>query len=91
MANIVSISHWFPIVIICPVTKLPDFLYATVTFDDGEFHELYKIRRRIKKVSSWRYCFMEDVAQSLYAEFTDAKEIKVTLLFGRHNVLLRRN
>lgn len=86
MANIVSITHWFPIITICPVTKLPDFLYATVTFDDDKFHELYEVRKRIKKVSAWRYCFMEDVASSLRKEFPDASEIKVTLLTGRHNI-----
>ena len=91
MVSIISISHWFPIITICPVTKLPDFLYATITFEDDKFHELYEIRKRIKKVSMWRYCFMEDVAKSLLHEFSDAAEIRITLLTGRHKIILRRN
>lgn len=84
----VSISHWLPVITFCPVNRLPDFLYITVTFEN-EFQELYAIRKRIRKVASWKLKFMEDIAADLRKEFPSAVNIKVQLIFGRHVILAK--
>jgi hypothetical protein len=88
MLSSIRISHWLPIVTFCPVNKLPDVIYVTVEFPS--FAELYAVRKRIRKLVSWKLCFMEDVAAMLRLEFPDATEIRVTLLTGRHVVIDRR-
>lgn len=83
------ISHWLPIVTFCPVNRLPDFIYITVTFES--FAELYAVRKRIKKIASWRLRFMEDIAQDVLLAMPAAKEVEVRLLTGRHVVTLGRS
>lgn len=85
----VSISHWFPIISFCPINKLPDLLYATITFEGSEFKELYEVRNRIKKIASWKLKFMEDIAIDLHNEFPDAIEVKLKLITGRHTIISR--
>jgi hypothetical protein len=82
------ISHWLPIITFCPVNRLPDFIYITVSFDS--FQELYAIRKRIRKAASWKLRFMEDIAVDLTLEFPTATEVEVRLLTGRHVVIIRR-
>lgn len=85
------IRHWFPIVTFCPVNGLPDLIYVTLEYyddsEDAEVHELYEIRRRVRKLISWRKAFMEDIASLLAIEFQDA-DITVRLAFNRHEVKL---
>lgn len=83
------ITHWLPIVTFCPVNKLPDLIYITITVED-QFLELYQARKRIRKVAAWRLRFMEDIAGLVHIEFPEAQEVKVSLLFNRHVVTLRK-
>lgn len=85
--RIVNVRHWLPIITICPVNHLPDLIYVTVSFDDMELHELYDIRKRIRKVASWKKKFMEDIAEDLFREFRGCTSVTVTLAFGRHEVI----
>jgi hypothetical protein len=85
----VSIKHWLPIVTVCPVNKLPDLIYVTVQFEDMKFHELYTIRKRIRKIASWKCMFMEDIAELMFREFKGCSSVTVALLFGRHQVTRR--
>ena len=85
----VSISHWLPVVTFCPVNKLPDLLYVTVTFEGGDFKELYGVRKRIRKVAAWKLRFMESIAMDLRDEFPDAVEVRVELVTGRHVVVIK--
>lgn len=80
------ITTWLPIVGLCPVNKLPDLFYVAVTFEN-EFQELYSIRKRIRRVASWRYGFMETVVEDLAKEFPSAVQIELSLLFGRHVII----
>jgi hypothetical protein len=82
------ISHWLPIITFCPVNRLPDFIYITVTFDS--FAELYAVRKRIRKLASWKLKFMEVIAQDVLDGLPGAKEVEVRLLTGRHVVIIRR-
>ncbi len=86
----VAISHWLPVISFCPVNKLPDLLYITVEFEGSEFHELYSVRKRIRKISAWRRCFMEDIAVDLFNEFPDAVKVQVKLITGRHIITMKR-
>ena len=88
----VSITHWFPIVTICPVNNLPDLIYITVDFDNDpvvnpQFNELYSVRKRIRKIASWKRAFMEDIADEMFNEFRGCSCVTVTLLFNRHTVI----
>jgi hypothetical protein len=84
-----SISHWWPIVTFCPVNGLPDVLYVTLTFE-GTIPELYSVRKRIRRTIAFKKQFMEELAQELSCEFEDAQEVRVTLLTGRHVVVLTK-
>jgi len=92
MAHVCSlISHWLPVVTICPVNKLPDFLYVTVVVE-GQFVELFEARRRIRKaVPFLSRTFMEDVASTVLGAFPEATEVHVTLLFNRHVCIATRD
>lgn len=90
MHRIVTIRHWFPIITACPVNHLPDFVYASVTFEGDDLHELYAVRRRMRKVLSWRKVFMETLAADLANEFPDATKVSITLAFNRHVVTIVR-
>lgn len=81
----VHISHWLPIVTRCPLSIFPDFIYVTIVFEKG-FHELYGVRKRIKKRIAWKKAFMEDIAAELVREFPDAFKIRVQLVGRRHIV-----
>lgn len=82
----VIVRHWFPILTFCPVNGLPDLIYASVTFEDNLDHELYAIRRRIRKLLSGRKRFMEDLADDLAREFPEATTVSIRLAFDRHVV-----
>lgn len=85
----VTVRHWLPIVTICPVNNLPDLIYISVTHVN-RFAELYKVRRHIKKVASFKRMFMEDIGKQVLEEFPDATEVSVRLAFNRHVVTLTR-
>lgn len=85
----ILITHWLPIVTFCPVNKLPDLIYVTVTVEN-QFIELYEARRRIKRAAAWKLDFMEEIANDVLKEFPEAQEVKVALLFNRHVATARR-
>lgn len=85
--RLVSIRHWLPIVTFCPVNHLPDLIYVTVEYDDMDLHELYAIRKRIRKVASWKKKFMEDIAEDLFREFRGCTAVTVRLAFNRHEIV----
>lgn len=89
MVQRIRISHWLPIITICPVNNLPDLIYVTVTFED-QFVELYNARKRIKAVTNYKRAYMEDIASSVLKAFPLACEVEVKLLTGRHVVTLRK-
>jgi hypothetical protein len=86
-----TIRHWLPIVTFCPVNNLPDLIYVSVDFDDEglerQFVELYAIRKRIRKLVSWKKMFMEDVADLLFRELVGCSSVTVTLFLNRHIVI----
>lgn len=84
--RIVRIRHWLPILTFCPVNHLPDLIYVEVEFDDDELHELYAIRKRIRKIASFKKKFMEVICEELFSEFQGCTSVTVTLAFGRHVV-----
>lgn len=79
-----TITHWFPILTICPVNKLPDLIFIRVTFKD--FTELYAVRRALRKAFSWKRMFMEDVATAVSEMYPEAKRVEVILMFNKHRV-----
>lgn len=86
--RIVNVRHWLPIITFCPVNHLPDLIYVTVEFEGtDEVHELYAIRKRIRKVAAWKKKFMEDIAEDLFREFRGCSAVTVKLAFGRHEVI----
>ena len=87
MDQYVKLSHWFPIITICPISRLPDLLYVTVTFKN-QFVELYDFRKQLK-VFNFKQRFMEGIAIDLRRMFPNAVEIEVKLLTGRHIVRIK--
>lgn len=85
----VTIRHWFPILTFCPVNKLPDLLYVSLTVEDV-FVELYAARKRIRKLLSGKLIFMEDAAELVLKEFSEASSVTVALAFNRHIVTMKR-
>lgn len=81
----VAITHWLPIVTFCPVNGLPDPLFITLRFTDNEFHELYAIRKQLRKAFAWKKMFMEDIAVKL-SEMYPTAHIEVRLWFDKHEV-----
>lgn len=86
---ITKIRHWLPIMTFCPVNHLPDFVYVTVTHK-GQFVELYGARRKINRAIRFKKTYMEQLCEIVAKEFPQAAEIKVTLLFARHTVIIKR-
>ena len=89
-SRIVSIRHWFPIITFCPVNHLPDLIYITVNFVGEEVHELYQVRKKIRKIASWRKAFMEEIAQEVFDAFPDCETVNLNLMFNRHTVTIYR-
>lgn len=87
----VTVRHWLPIMTWCPVSNMPDLVYASVTWFDNKDHELYAVRRRIRKLLAGRKCFMEELAVDLAKEFPDAHQVTVSLAFNRHYVAVFNN
>jgi hypothetical protein len=83
------ITHWFPIITLCPVNNLPDPIYIEVKCHD-KFVELYAVRKLLRKKFAWRTLFMEDVAQEVLKEIPEASEVTVRLWFNKHTVKLLR-
>lgn len=87
-----QVRHWLPIITFCPVNHLPDLIYVEVAFRDdlldnaAPVHELYGIRKRIRKVAQFKKKFMEDIAADLFREFNTCDYVTVSLAFGRHVV-----
>jgi hypothetical protein len=90
VASTVTISHWVPLLTFCPVNKLPDLLYVYVTFPAQQFVELYNVRKEIRAVAKGRTIFMEDLAKELLAHFDAATQVEISLMTGRHRVILQR-
>lgn len=88
MARSVTISHWLPILTRCPVNGLPDALYVSVTFKGYQLHELYAVRRRMRKALQWKKIYMEDAADEVLLAFPDAAVVRVSLATGRHVVTI---
>ena len=84
-----TVSHWLPIITFCPVNGFPDVIYVYVTFDS--FTELYAVRKKIRKLVSFKKMFMEEVAQTLLREIDGAFSVEVRLLTGRHVVKINQN
>jgi hypothetical protein len=84
----VTIRHWLPIMTFCPVNHLPDLVYCSVTFNDNEVHELYEVRRRIRRLISGRKEFMETLADDLAKAFPHALCVSVRLMFNRHEIVV---
>lgn len=89
--RLTQVRHWLPILTFCPVNHLPDLIYVEVQFqdytlDEMPVHELYGIRKRIRKVASFKKKFMEDIAADLFKEFPNCNAVTVSLAFGRHVV-----
>jgi hypothetical protein len=83
------ISHWLPIVTICPVNGLPDVVYIYAYFEG--FAELYEVRRTIRRLASMRCAFMEEIAADVLKEMPDTCFcVEVVLLTGRHIANARR-
>lgn len=83
--SLVRISHWLPIVTVCPVNNLPELIFVTVELEN-RFLELYAARRKIRKLVKWRRMFMEDIATKVLYNFPEAKAVEVRLAFGKHFV-----
>lgn len=88
--QIVTIRHWLPIVTFCPVNKLPDLVYISVTFEGDEINELYAVRREVRRLIGGKRLYMEDIAELVLMEFPNASEVRVALAFNRHIVIRRR-
>lgn len=86
----VTIHHWLPILTFCPVNHLPDLIYASVTFDDDKTHELYAVRRAMRGMIKHRKQFMESLAQDLSVAFPDAVQVRISLAFNRHVVIINK-
>lgn len=86
MDRIVTIRHWLPIVTFCPVNRLPDLIYISVLYRNQPLVELYGVRKKVRKLASWRLAFMEDIAKHVFDELPDATEVTVRLAFNRHSV-----
>lgn len=89
MENIeITISHWFPIVTFCPVNRMPDLIFISVTFRD--FKELYAVRKLLRRF--WfKTLFMEEVAYGVLKVIPDASRVRVHLMFNRHCVEVSSN
>lgn len=85
----VEITHWLPIITRCPLARLPDVIYATVIVED-HFVELFAARKRIRRTLTGKRKFMELLAQDLLEEFPESSEVRISLLFGRHKVTLKK-
>lgn len=85
MAFIVKFRHWLPILTFCPVNNLPDLIYVTLEFEDGNNRDLYQIRKQVRKHISGRKAYMEDIAEILLVHFPTAV-VTVRLMFNRHVV-----
>lgn len=85
----VRLSHWFPILTICPISGLPDLIYIEVSVSN-EFVELYDFRKKLRKLVQGKTIFMEDVCYLVLKEFPVASKVKVTLMFGKHIVTVSR-
>lgn len=86
----VTVRHWLPIVTFCPVNKLPDLIYISVTFEN-QFQELYAVRRKVRELSAWKLRFMEDIANDVFTAFPTCSEVRLELMLGRHVVNLKRS
>lgn len=83
----VVIRHWVPVITVCPVNKLPDLIYISVgfTLSEGEFVELYAVRRMLRKYN-FKCMFMEDIAKAVLSEFPECSFVEVRLFLNRHIV-----
>jgi hypothetical protein len=87
----VIVRHWLPILTWCPVNHLPDLIYVSVIFTDDKDHELYAVRRQIRRIVRGRKRFMEDLAEDVLTAIPDAEAVTVRLAFDRHNVTVYRD
>ena len=86
------IRHWLPILTFCPVNNLPDLVYFEVEFESeqGTVHELYEIRKLVRKLTSMRKNYMEDLALRVLLNIPDVKAVTVRLAFNRHEYRVER-
>lgn len=90
ISQTVEISHWLPIITICPHNNTVDLLYVTVRFNDGVFRELYAIRKQIFKLAMFKKIFMEDLAILLANNIEGSSQVEVRLVTGRHIVRINK-
>ena len=86
----VTVRHWLPIVTICPVNNLPGLIYISVEFKGPELNELYAVRRKIKRLASWRKEFMENIALDVFNAFPTASRVTLRLALDRHTIAMYR-
>lgn len=82
--------HWLPIITICPVNNLPDLIYISVEFINKDFKELYQVRKKVRKLASWKRMFMEDICKKVFDAYPDAYRVTVALAFNRHHISITR-
>lgn len=87
----VSISNWIPLVVICPVSKLPDFFYVKVIFDGTFLDEVYPVRKRLRKVLNFKDIHMSDLAEAVFSEFENATAVEFKFIGSRFTTTMTRN
>ncbi len=56
---------------------------------EGEVLDLYTVRKAVRHEVSMKKMFMEDVAWRILALYPTAKEVRVSLAFNRHVVIIK--
>lgn len=85
MRSDVVFRHWFPIVTFCPVNRLPDLIYVSVRVKNGQFIDLYAVRKQVRKIAAWRLAYMEAIAFDILEKFPRSY-VTVRLAFSRHEI-----
>ena len=83
-----TLSHFMPVMIICPVNNLPDLFYLYVEFNNSV--EIYKARKELFSKLSFKRCFMEDIVKKVKSRLDDNnynyKSIELRLITNRVSI-----
>lgn len=87
-----AFRHWFPILTICPVNGMPDFIYVSIEWEaptETAFLDLYLVRKLVRRTLSMRRISMEAASRlvlvAFYQQFRSVPSaITVSLMFNRH-------